>query len=142
MPLKQSDKCPYQSIFSPGVWVHLGQYLSEKCCANAAKKEYKELPLQFWKIKKWADFLKFQLLNASKLRTKYRDDAILAAFNDKRCRTVYSLNAPWFIEVVEEYQAKEPKIVEKQEVIEIERSSEPQALRPSSGGNSLASLLD
>jgi hypothetical protein len=139
MPTQQTEKCPYQSIFSPGIWIHLGQYLAERACQNAAKKEYKELPLQFWRIKKWANYLKWQIGLCSKLQKQYRDDAILAAFNDKRCRTVFSLNAPWFIKVIEEYQATEVKEQPKVEIVEVE---EIQSVRPTSGGNNLASLLD
>jgi len=139
MPSKPTEKSPYQSKFSIGVYVHLGQLIAEMACERAARKEYKELPQKFWEIKKWGAYLKFQLLNASKLRKQFRDDAILAALKDKRCKTVYSLNAPWFIKVIEEYQAVPPKVVTKEMV---EEALEIKEVRPSTGGNNLASLLD
>jgi hypothetical protein len=139
MAEKPTEKNCYQSIFSPGSWINFCQFMAEKACSRAAAKEYKELPLKFWQIKRWANQLKFQISNCSKLQKQYRDDAILAAFNDKRCRTVFSLNAPWFIKVIEEYQATEAKEQPKVEIVEVE---EIQSVRPTTGGNNLASLLD
>lgn len=141
MPSKPTDKCPYPSIFSPGCYVHFAQLVAEKMCQNAAKKEYKELPLQFWEIPKWSKVLKFQLVLVARLRRKYRDDAIMSAINDKRCRNVFSLSAPWFIKIIDEYQALPSKDMGKSEVVEIE-VSEAQDIRPTSSGNNLASLLD
>lgn len=136
--INQTEKSRYPSVYSPGQYVTLAQYLCEKVCERAAKKEYKELPLQFWRIKKWSQFYVFQSKLVNKLLKTYKPEAVLHAFNDKRCKSIYSFNAPWFLPVVEEYNAKTETKIEATE----ELDAPPEGLRPSSGQKSLASLLD
>lgn len=140
MAKNRSDKSPFPSRFSPGSWVSFHQFLAELACERAARKEYKELPLKFWAIKKWKNFLVWQAKLAIGLKAKYREDAILGAFNDKRCKTVFSLNAEWFIKVVEEYELKPEQKTEKEPEMIVQE--EIKSIRPSTGGNTLASLLD
>lgn len=139
MPSKPTEKCPYKSRFSPNKYVSLSQIGAEIMCERMARKEYKELPLKFWEIKKWRNILVWQAKLCSELRKKYRDDAIFSALMDKRSKYTYSFQAPWLIKTIEEYEAKPAQEIKIEIVVTEEKPTE---LRPSSGGNNLASLLD
>jgi adenine-specific DNA methylase len=90
MGKQRSDKCNYQSRYSPGTWITAAQYITEYLCENLAKKDHKELYPQFWKSAAWAKFFVFQCVLANRLLKKYPPEVIIRAI--RLCSWAYSLN--------------------------------------------------
>ena len=123
MAKNKTEKCCYPSRFSPQQWVHFASYLTELICERKAFQEYTKLPNQFWQLKKWQNYYRFQITVLNKLLKRYTEDAILYTFQDPICKNVYSFNSPLFLSTLEKNKNyTKPKLsVEKQEVIQILR---------------------
>lgn len=139
MANQRSEKSPYPSIYSPGKYISINQFLGELVSQRAAFKDNKELPQKFWELKKWRQYLVFQIKLASNLLKEYSPEVIIKALRDPKGRSIYSLGAPHLKALLEKY-AKMPKIDITQEVEELEISL---GLRkPVEGAKSLRSKLD
>lgn len=106
MAKEQSNKNCYPSRYSPGGFVRADQYIIELICEKKAKKDKKDLPVQFWKDPEWAKFFKSQLRKCKSLLQIYSSEAIIKGMQDKRAWSIYSLHAPWLPEIIQEYQTK------------------------------------
>ena len=104
MAKEQSEKNCYPSRYSPGGWVRADQYIIELICEKKAKTDKKDLPVQFWKDTEWASFFRSQLRKCKSLLQKYSSEVIIKGLQDKKAWSVYSLYAPWLIEIFDKYQ--------------------------------------
>jgi hypothetical protein len=115
MAKEQSEKNCYPSRYSPGGWVRSDQYIIELICEKKARHDNKDLPIQFWKEKEWAAFFRSQLRKCKSLLNSYSSEAIIKGLQDKRSWKIYSLYAPWLLDIIDEYQTEisRPKIKEE-----------------------------
>lgn len=103
---KRSKKSKYPSRYVAGGWVSAPQYATELACEAKARSENKELPLNFWEIESWAKYFKSQIPAANKLLKKYSEEAVIKALLSSKGKKIYSLRAPWLIDLIEEEQKK------------------------------------
>ncbi len=106
MAKERSSKSPYPSLYSPKGYVSGAQYIIEFLCEKKAKKEGKELPIQFWKLPEWAQFFKSQLRKCHSLIKQYSEEGIIRALNNPKGKSTYSLHAPWILPIIAEEHAK------------------------------------
>lgn len=92
-----TESIKYDSKYSPGKKVSGLKLIIEIVCENKAKKDNKELPLQFWKIKEWENYYKSQLKAGSKLCKEFGENRVLSFI---RKNTVYSLYPKWIKEAI------------------------------------------
>jgi len=117
MAKNKTEKCRYPSTFSPGQWVHFAAYMTEQICQRKAFLAYSTLPPQFWKIKEWNTYYRFQITVLNRLLKKYSEDAILKTFNEKECSYVYSFNSPVFLKrlnVNKDYVKPKVELIQKE----------------------------
>lgn len=139
MAKNRSEKSPFPSIYSPGSFVSTSQFLGELVCQRAAYKEHKDLPQKFWELKKWRQYLVFQLKLANQLLKEYKGEIIIKALRDPKGRTIYSLGAPHLKGLLDKYAAL-PEVDVVQEIAELEETLGFR--RPSEDKKSLRSKLD
>lgn len=82
------------------------QYLAEIMCERLAKKEKKELCLQFWNTDYWILPFKNQLRFANQLLKIYSCEAIINALNTFQGKRIYSLTAKWLDPIIKDEQLK------------------------------------
>jgi hypothetical protein len=99
---ERSEKSKYPSRYSPQGWVTAAQYIVELACEKKAKKEKKDLPTQFWKLKDWATFYRSQINTANALVKKYGEQAVIAALKNEKTFWMYSLRAPGFEAIIQQ----------------------------------------
>lgn len=104
MGKERTSKSKYPSIYSPKGWVTAAQYIIEVVCEHKAKADKVDLPVRFWLNKEWAAYYKMQLRAAHKLLKQYDEKAIIRALKDPRGKKIYSLMAPWLVDIIEEKQ--------------------------------------
>lgn len=119
MAKEQSKINSYPSRYSPGGWVRADQYIIELICEKKARTNKKDLPIQFWNEPEWAKFFKSQLRKCKSLLQKYSAEAIIKGLKDKRAWKIYSLHAPWLLEIVEEYQTQINRPLVKEDLPEM-----------------------
>ncbi len=102
MGQQRTDKSKYPSKYSPNKWVTGSQYIVELVCERKARKDKKDLPTQFWKLKEWATFYRSQVNTANSLVKKYGVEAVIAALKNKNNYWMYSLRAPGFEDIVKQ----------------------------------------
>lgn len=93
---------PYPSIYSPQKNVTAAQYIIELICQKKARLSKTDLPIQFWKLPKWQKFFRSQLRKCHILLKQYDERAIINALKNKRAYGIYSLFAPWLIDIIDE----------------------------------------
>lgn len=103
MGKNRTEKSKYPSLYSDG-WVTSNQYILELICEKKARKENKDLPKYFWRLKEWEKFFVMQTRKCSQLLKKYDERAIIAALKNKKTWNVHSLHAPWLPRIIEEEQ--------------------------------------
>jgi hypothetical protein len=96
----------FVSRYSNGKEVTAAQYITELICEKKAKLNKEDLHYRFWVTKKWATFYRNQIATANKLTQKYDAIAIVRALNNTKTKNMYSLRAPFFIQVIEEEEKK------------------------------------
>lgn len=139
MANKRSEKSPCPSIFSKNKWISYNQLVVEMICQRAAHRDQKDLPQQFWTLKPWNAFYRWQISIMAKLSKEYDPKIIIKALRDPKGRSIYSLNAPHLKELLKKYAAL-PEVTVEAEISELEESL---GLRqPSETKKSLRSKLD
>jgi hypothetical protein len=113
-----TESIKYDSKYSPGKKVSGLKLIIEIVCENKAKKDNKELPTQFWKIKEWENYYKSQLRAASKLCKEFGENRVLSFV---RKNTIYSLYPKWVKEGIakipeEKIEESKLKIADKVKV--------------------------
>lgn len=111
MAREQSEHSRYPSRYSPKGFVRSDQYIIELICEKKAKREKKDLPVKFWDSPEWANFFKSQLRKCKSLLTRYSADTIIKSLQDKRAYSIYSLHAPWLVDIIEEYHSHKSDFV-------------------------------
>ncbi len=106
MAKEQTEKNRYKSRYSPQIWVHAAQYVTELICEKKAKVDKKDLPVKFWELPEWNKYFRNQIASANKLVKTYGEHAVIAALHDNRTWKTYSLRAKWLIPIIEEYKRK------------------------------------
>jgi hypothetical protein len=140
MAKQRSDKSPYPSKYSPKGWITGQQYIIETVCEKKARKDNKELPIQFWKLPEWASFFKMQLRKARELIKKYSEKTIIRALDNPKARNTWSLHAPWLIPIIEEEHIKVLKENEALSKVVTHERVEPVVI-PRKGKNSKLDML-
>lgn len=92
-----TESIKYDSKYSPGKKVSGLKLIIEIVCENKAKKQNKELPIQFWKIEEWESYYKSQLRAGSKLCKEFGENRVLSFI---RKNTIYSLHPKWVKEAI------------------------------------------
>jgi len=105
----------YNSLYHPGKQVTAAQLITEIICEKKAFQNDKELPEQYWKIKKWENYFKSQVVVAHKLVKKYPPDQIIRALNRIDAKTIYSLRNPYLLSLIKLEERILPKILHKPE---------------------------
>lgn len=82
------------------------QRLTEELCINIAANNNQELSDKFWLLPKWRGVFAKQMQAIIPLLQIYTFSALLKALNDRRCKRITSFRAPWYTDVVEEYEEK------------------------------------
>jgi len=98
----RTEKSRYPSRYSPQKFVTAAQYIVELACERKAKKENKDLPTQFWKLKEWATFYRSQVNTSNSLIKKYGEASVIAALKNKASAWMYSLRAPGFEDIIKQ----------------------------------------
>ena len=83
--------------------VTAAQYIAELICEKRATSTKRELPIRFWVLEEWAKYYKYQIMLANKLLKQYRDTSIVKALLDSRSYKTFSLNSPFLIHIIKEY---------------------------------------
>lgn len=109
----------YPSRYSPNKFVTPAQFIIEFVCERNAAQRNADLPIQFWKLPEWATFYKSQLRKCHSLLKVYSSEAIIKALKDQRAAKIYSLFAPWLIDIIKIYQAEIDKPIKKQDNVEL-----------------------
>lgn len=118
----------YPSKYSLEKEITCVQYIIEIVCENEAKRKNVDLPIQFWKIKKWANFYKSQLRQCHKLAKKHGESKLLSFVKKNR---IYSLHAKWIDEALLKFEAvvlpnsNDIQILESDQQHNIESSGTP-----------------
>lgn len=111
MAKRKTEKCPYQSRFTDS-FVTAAQYITELICEKHAHSVYDgDLPRQFWKIKKWEKYYKYQIGHANRLVKKFPAKAIIDALLSPQTRKVYSLANPTLEYIIREFVKKEDPVI-------------------------------
>jgi hypothetical protein len=97
MAEERTEKSSYPSPYSPGGWVTGPQYIIELICESKARREKKDLPIQFWHLKEWASYFKSQLRCVYKLLKTYDERAVINML--KANKGVFSVR-PNFVEAL------------------------------------------
>jgi len=143
MPTEQTDKSKYPSRYSPSQFVTAAQYIIELTCEQAAIRERRELPIQFWKLPQWKTLYLGQLRAVHALLKKYSTTAIISVVKAKK---INNLRPKWVEELINQEQlninAKIPQ--EKLEQTEIVRydSEKVTFSQPSVSNNKLSKLME
>lgn len=87
------SKATYNSDYTSKK-VTASQYIAEKMCERYAKSKGTKLPSNFWYIKEWMTYFKYQTLLANKLIKMYGAEAVIQTISDKKLNWVYSLKYP------------------------------------------------
>lgn len=135
MSKQRTELSRYPSKYSPKNWVSCAQYIIELLCEKLARTKGKDLPVQFWHLKEWANFYKSQLRITHKLLAKYSEKAIIAVIKD---RNIWSLRPKWVEDLIikkqREIDLSKIQVVEKEnsqdQLVVSEFKSRP--FRPSS----------
>lgn len=104
MAKKRTEKSKYPSRYSPRGYVHAAQYITEMICEKKANCNKQELPIKFWELSDWNKYYRYQIKLANDLLKKYQEKAIIKALMDPRTSKTYSLNGPYFIKIIQEFQ--------------------------------------
>jgi len=80
----QTEKSRYPSRYSPGGWVTAAQYIIETVLEQSARKQKKDLPVNFWNLPEWEALYKGQLRITYALLKKYSAKAILQVVQEKK----------------------------------------------------------
>lgn len=96
MAKQRTEKSKYPSRYSPNGFVTAAQWVVEFVCEKKAKREKKDLPIQFWKIPEWQTFYRSQVNTANSLIKKHGEKAVIAALRNPKTAWMYSLRAPGF----------------------------------------------
>lgn len=91
MAKKQTKKSTFPSRYAIGKFVTPAQYLAEMMSERYARKQNKDLPLEFWNNEEWAKFFVEQITAANTLLKCFTMTAILNALQRKENKWVYSL---------------------------------------------------
>jgi len=145
MAQSQTEKSSYPSRYSPGAFVTAAQYIIELVCERKAAQNCVDLPMKFWKQKEWAGFFRSQLRKCHKLLKSYDAQAIIEALQDKQCKNVYSLFAPWLEDIIAlKQKALEAKkaVSEYQQPIKVNREAKEHKQRPRRIKNNLLATLE
>lgn len=117
------------------------QWLAEQMCERQAAAQNKRLPIKFWSTDtEWNKIWVLQAIFASRLLKKYSEQAIIAAINSKRGRTVYSLANKFLIPLIE--TAQNDLACKTDTVKEELRQKEAQVEQPRPNFNKSQSLRD
>ena len=103
---KQTEKCRYESKYSPQVYITAAQYINELICEHKAAFDKTELTLQFWKHIQWKSFFMKNLRKIHKLLREYDERAIIKAIKSFAFSNCYSIFTDHFINLVEIEQSK------------------------------------
>ena len=139
----RTEKSRYQSRYSPGGFVTAAQWIVEYVCEKKARREKKELPTQFWKIKEWAAFYKSQIHTANQLIKKWGEAVVIAAVRNKQSDWMYSLRAPGFEQIL--LIEKKNKILKDQildkafplEEVKVDITAKPREIKKTNLGDRL-----
>lgn len=97
------SKATWISKYSPKKYITVNQYILEIVCEAYAKKQGKDLPLQFWKLDEWKKEYLSQTRAVSRLLKKYSAKAILQAI---RGRNIWSLRPKWVENIIAQEEKK------------------------------------
>lgn len=100
------SKNNYISKYSNNKPVSAAKYITELVCERKAIKDKKDLHYRFWLSKEWQGFFRNQIGTAYKLLKKYSDKAIVNALLTPKGKTIYSLRAPYLIDIIEKEEKK------------------------------------
>lgn len=103
MSEQQTEKSGYPSRYSPTKFVTAAQYIIELVCEKKAKRDKKDLPLQFWELDAWRNYYVSQLRATHKLLQNYAPRAII---NVVRQKNLFSLRPKWIIPLIEQEHKK------------------------------------
>ena len=98
-----SSKATWPSKYSPKKTITANQYILEIVCEANARRQGKDLPLQFWKLEEWRKEYLSQTRAVSKLLKKYSAKAIISVI---RSKNIWSLRPKWVENVVRLEQEK------------------------------------
>lgn len=104
------------SRYSPGKDVTPAQFITELICEKKAAQDDDELPIQYWKIKKWQRYFQSQVTAAHKLVKKYPPDQIIRALQRIDAKTIYSLRNPYLIKLIKQETREIPAKLYKPEL--------------------------
>lgn len=97
----------YPSRYSPNKQVTAAQYIAELICEKKAKiNGGGDLPIQFWKLPKWASFYRQQIVTANGLLRIYSASAIVAALKSNAAYNIFSLRAPHLDIIIKAEQSR------------------------------------
>ena len=103
---KRTDKCRYESRYSPNKYVTAAQYINELICEHKARFDKTELPIQFWHLPQWKAFFMRNLRKIHKLLREFHELAVIKAVKSQSFSNCYSIFTEHFINLVNIEQAK------------------------------------
>lgn len=130
----------YPSRYSPGKDVTPAQFITELICEKKAAQDDDELPLQYWKIKKWQRYFQNQVTAAHKLVKQYPPDQIIRALQRIDAKTIYSLRNPYLIRLIKQEKREPPAKLHKPELASV--TEKPQRQEKESRLSRLRKLQD
>lgn len=102
MAKRRTQKCSYHSRYNES-YITAAQYITELICEKAAHQEHGDLPLQFWKLKRWVNYYKYQIKHAYKLLKQFPAQAIIDTLLHPRTKNVYSLANPILMQIIPDF---------------------------------------
>jgi len=100
------NKKTYLSLYSPGQFVTVAQYIAEIMCEKRAASLQRNLPTNFCKFDEWKGYYFYQLKLARKLLEEYDIKIILDVIRDSK---IFSLRNSGLIKRLKYLQQKQPK---------------------------------
>lgn len=126
----------YESRYGGG-WVTAAQFLAEVMCERTAKKDKLEITPKFWNTVRWAGVFLKQLAHANKLLSIYDPSVVSAALRTREGKNIYSLGAPWLINILK----IEKNNVKKIELANTKEAKDLSIRLPFNGSKSLISKI-
>lgn len=128
-----SDKRTYPSRYSPDKLVTPAQYIVELICEKKAALNGGDLPVQFWKIPKWASFYRQQIVSANGLLRIYSPTAIINALKSNGAYGIFSLRAPHLDMMIKAEQSKvdilENRVKNSEDTVRVDTTIPPRPQR-------------
>ena len=102
MSKNRTDKCKYESKYSPEQFITASQYIIELICEKKAEHDGEHLPLKFWTTEKWEKYYKSQVRAVSCLIKKYGEVPLLKTLRNNS--SIYSFRPKWVEKlIIKEY---------------------------------------